>query len=387
MRILMSLHASLTVPGGATGVTCALGETYRRAGHEVHYHSFDDLPGRFPAQLRYALFASTLARRVASLQRSAPLDIIDASTGDASVLLALKPLRRTRPAILTRSHGLEHTAHAVYKSVLAEFGDAPSWKYPLYHGGPRLREVAYTLRHSDEAMFLNECDRQYAVREIGVAHGRTTVLSNGIDDALLGLAVDYTTSEGDALGIAQIGSYLRGKGIKHGADALGSLLARRPEVHVTFLGTGCDPARVLADFAPVLHDRIRVVPRYERGNLPQFLDGHQIKFFPTYSEGCSLALLEAMACGLAPVTTDTPGTTAVVTNDETGLIVPPRDAMALMRAVDRLADDRQLLARLRRAAHRSAQRYRWSDIADETLAIYARARQLGSSPGPRTNRA
>ncbi len=57
---------------------------------------------------------------------------------------------------------------------------------------------------------------------------------------------------------------------------------------------------------------------------------------PSWSEGMSNALLEAMACGLAPVATAIPGNTDVVTSGQDGLLVPAGDEHALAEAITRL---------------------------------------------------
>ena len=66
-----------------------------------------------------------------------------------------------------------------------------------------------------------------------------------------------------------------------------------------------------------------------------------IAVLPTWDrwrmEGCPVALLEAMACGVACIATDIPGARDVVEREKSGLLVPPRDAEALARALARLA--------------------------------------------------
>jgi glycosyltransferase involved in cell wall biosynthesis len=69
------------------------------------------------------------------------------------------------------------------------------------------------------------------------------------------------------------------------------------------------------------------------------------------SEGVSLTLLEAMACGLPVVATRVGGTPEVVT-ERTGLLVPPGDPAALATALVRIAADRMLGERLGRAGRR-----------------------------------
>jgi glycosyltransferase involved in cell wall biosynthesis len=86
-----------------------------------------------------------------------------------------------------------------------------------------------------------------------------------------------------------------------------------------------------------------------------------------------------MACGLAPVTTTTPGPMEIVRDGVNGLLVPPRDSEALANALDRLIEEPALLERLRSGAHETAQRYTWERIGDETLQLYRE--RLGRDDG------
>jgi glycosyltransferase involved in cell wall biosynthesis len=57
---------------------------------------------------------------------------------------------------------------------------------------------------------------------------------------------------------------------------------------------------------------------------------------PSFAEGIPTALLEASACGRAVVATDVPGCRDVVQPGMTGLLVPAKDAQALMEALNEL---------------------------------------------------
>jgi len=67
-------------------------------------------------------------------------------------------------------------------------------------------------------------------------------------------------------------------------------------------------------------------------------------------DGIPNVLVEAMACGLAVVTTPISGIPELVADGETGIIVPPDDPEALAAAVMRLHRDTALAGRLGRAA-------------------------------------
>jgi glycosyltransferase involved in cell wall biosynthesis len=325
MKILLTIHHHLDPNSGAPGVTWKLGQEYQKLGHEVEYYSFDKLP-HLPGMVESMMFPEFLASQILALSQKRAVDVVDASTGDAWVWVKLRRSSNS-PALVTRSHGLEHIMHLLENLEEARLGKLHlSWKYPLYHGGFRLLEVANSLQDGDLSLFSNHRDVEYGVEKLGVEPGRTGVFANGIPEAFLNLDFEPTPeAEDSVIRIALVATYIARKGIHHGVPALNKILARYPRVDVNFMGTGCPEAQVYADFEPFVGDRIRVIPRYSHEALPDLLRGHHIKLFPTLSDGFGLALIEAMACGLAPVTTTTPGPMEVVRDGDNGILVPPRD--------------------------------------------------------------
>jgi glycosyltransferase involved in cell wall biosynthesis len=216
-------------------------------------------------------------------------------------------------------------------------------------------EVATSIRYADLVLLLNHPDAEYVVEKLGVNSEQTRMVANGIPEEFLNLPFEpMPKAEDSTLCIAQVGNYIARKGIEYGAVALNAILARYPLVKVSFLGTSCSEAEVHADFEPAVRDRIRVIPRYSHEALPDLLRGHHIKLFPTLWEGFSLALT-AMACCLAPVTTTTPGPMEIVSDGDNGILVPPRDSLAIEQALERLILDRPYLDRLRRNTYATAQ--------------------------------
>jgi glycosyltransferase involved in cell wall biosynthesis len=70
--------------------------------------------------------------------------------------------------------------------------------------------------------------------------------------------------------------------------------------------------------------------------------------FPSLAEGFGLPALEAMACGCAVVTTACGGVDSFARPEVNCLMVRPGDPPALGAAIERLARDRELRARLAR---------------------------------------
>jgi glycosyltransferase involved in cell wall biosynthesis len=235
-------------------------------------------------------------------------------------------------------------------------------------------EVANSLRDADLSLFSNHRDLEYGVEKLGVDPGRTGVFANGIPEPFLNLDFEPTPeAEDSVIRIALVATYIPRKGIHHGVPALNKILARYPRVEVSFVGTCCSEAQVYADFEPSVRDRIRVIPRYSHEALPDLLCGHHIKLFPTLSDGFGLALIEGMACCLAPVTTTTPGPMEIVSDGHNGILVLSRESQAIEQALERLILDRPYLDRLRRNAYATAQNYSWQRIASDNLAFYEEA--------------
>lgn len=91
----------------------------------------------------------------------------------------------------------------------------------------------------------------------------------------------------------------------------------------------------------------------ERLDVADIVSELDIFVLPSLHEGMPNALLEAMAAGIPVVTTGVGGTVEIVTDEETGLVVPPADVEELVAALTRLGGDADLRRRLGRAGQAS----------------------------------
>ncbi|MCG8363359.1 MAG: glycosyltransferase family 4 protein [Pseudanabaenales cyanobacterium] len=382
LNILLTVHYEFNPNAGAAGVIWNLGQEYQKLGHQVQYYSLDDLPHWLPGLAKTIMFPEFVAHHIWNLSNKQAVHVVDASTGDTWVWAKiLQRFAGSRPILVARDHGLRHIEHLEFLEDVKCGNRSLSWKYPLYRGSYKLWEEANSLRTADLVLLLSHRAADYAVDRLGVQPEQTRMIANGIPESFLNLPFEPTPAAADdVIRIAQVSTYIPRKGIRYGSPALNRILARYPQVQVSFLGTDCsecpNPNTVYADFDPIVRDRIKVIPRYRHETLPTLLKGHQIKILPSTSEGFGIALVEAMACGLAPVTTATPGPMAIVRDGDDAIVVPPRDSEAIEQAIERLIRDRAYLNQLRRNAYATAQNYSWTRIARDTLAFYEDALRL-----------
>ena len=109
-----------------------------------------------------------------------------------------------------------------------------------------------------------------------------------------------------------------------------------------------------------------------REDMAEVLAGADVFCLPTYyREGVPKAVIEAASCGLPVVTTDTPGCRDIVRDGENGILVPPRDVDALVRALDTLLSDPALRRRLGDAGRaRVLSDFSLPQVVNATLRIY-----------------
>lgn len=109
-----------------------------------------------------------------------------------------------------------------------------------------------------------------------------------------------------------------------------------------------------------------------REDMPEVLAAAEVFCLPTYyREGVPKAIIEAAACALPVVTTDTPGCRDIVRDGENGLLVPPRNVDALEQALEKLLADPELRRRMGDAGRlRVMQDFSLSQVVDATLRVY-----------------
>ena len=80
----------------------------------------------------------------------------------------------------------------------------------------------------------------------------------------------------------------------------------------------------------------------------------------SWEEGFGLPGLEAMACGVPVVTTDSGGVREYAVPDETALVTPPRDIPSLTEAILRVLRDEVLRTKLRDNGLKKARQFDWN---------------------------
>jgi glycosyltransferase involved in cell wall biosynthesis len=142
-----------------------------------------------------------------------------------------------------------------------------------------------------------------------------------------------------------------GKGPLVLAEALAMVRQRRTDVLVRLAGTGPAMQEVKARVRELgLDGSWEFVGAYEGAvGCSAFMRTLDVFVLPSFAEGTSKSVIEAMSHSLPAITTNVGGLPDLITS-ESGILIPPGDAHALADAMLRLASDPSLRERMGRAA-------------------------------------
>lgn len=162
------------------------------------------------------------------------------------------------------------------------------------------------------------------------------------------------------------------KGLSYAIEAIRLLHEKYPTLRYVLLSDGEMRAALEAQIADggleqtvFLLGHVKEAPLYGRA--------YDIFLLPSTSEAFGIALLEAGLAALPAVASRVGGIPEILTDRETGLLVPPKNATAIARALETLLVDEPLRHRLGTALReRVVSDFSIERVVHETFALYAR---------------
>ncbi|MCS7049472.1 MAG: glycosyltransferase, partial [Verrucomicrobiae bacterium] len=156
-------------------------------------------------------------------------------------------------------------------------------------------------------------------------------------------------------------------------------VALMPQVAWWLVGYGSEEES-LRELARQLGLIDRVVFWGQRADIPDLLQAADVFALSSLSEGLSMALIEAAACGLPIVATDVGGNREIVQPPHAGRLVPPQDPRALATALDEILSDEALRKTLSANARQTAvDRFSVAAMVERYRMLYEMALRRHSS--------
>jgi glycosyltransferase involved in cell wall biosynthesis len=368
MRILMTSYEFPPIGGGGAAVVAGLSRELVASGHEVDLvtMSFQNHPRQevvdgvrvhrvpclrkakhnctAPEAFSYVAGAMPTIHRLLSDHR---YDIVHAHFLLPDGLLAWQVKRYTGLPFVVTAHGSDVPGYNPHRLQTAHQLLRPVWK-AVVEGANRIICPSEILER--------------LVLEQRPSPRKTIVIPNGLE-------VGEYTPRAHNTRILTVTRMLERKGVQYVLDAL----AESPvaaEVHIVGDGPYLPELRRKAE-------ALRSPARFwgwldnRSPQLREIYESAGIFVFPSEAENFPIVLLEAMAAGLAIITTEGTGCAEVV--GDAGILVPIRDSRAIGRALERLVNDPALRQSLGAAARRRVEEnFTWSAVARRYVEEYRR---------------
>ena len=232
------------------------------------------------------------------------------------------------------------------------------------------------LPWAHEIILINRDDFAYfRKRRMAPRRKMRLIRSSGVDTARY---PKKTTPFPKTVSFIFIGRLLLSKGILYLLQAAAELVRQDCEFSLTIVGSNTyGNAQTISDetltsYAGKLGTHLRCVGAVT--DVRPYLAASSVLVLPTYyREGVPQSILEAMATGLAVITTDSHGSRETIIEERNGILVPPHDVPALTAAMRRFIDQPDLAATMGQAARDLVVEHFSADMVNkQTIETYQR---------------
>jgi glycosyltransferase involved in cell wall biosynthesis len=170
------------------------------------------------------------------------------------------------------------------------------------------------------------------------------------------------------------GMLWRKKGVDILLKAFALLRERRfPDARLYIVGEGEEEQALRSLCHKLALDQVvEFLGRVEHARLRSLVHASDLAVFPSVYEGFGIAILEAMVCGKATVTTARGGPREFISDGKDAILVEGWDAASLAAALERIAGSKRLAQAMGTKARETALRFTWQVIAPRYIDLYAR---------------
>jgi glycosyltransferase involved in cell wall biosynthesis len=189
---------------------------------------------------------------------------------------------------------------------------------------------------------VSQAVADFSISRVGLSPPKIVVIPNGVDAARFSnaRAADlslFGISHGSQV-LLTIGRLDSQKGLRDLIEAAALVIPKHPQVHFLLVGEGPErPAIERSIREKGLAERIHLTGW--RPDVPELLAAGCALVLSSHWEGMPNVILEAMAAGLPAVATRVEGTSELITEGQTGLLVPPKSPTEIAVALEKLLTD------------------------------------------------
>ena len=210
----------------------------------------------------------------------------------------------------------------------------------------RLVQLLYkiALKANKKVFFQNQDDIDMFIKKKLISKKKAVLINgSGVDTKHF----NYCGPSIDPLRFIFVGRLIKQKGVMEFYQAAKEVKRKHPNVIFTIVGGLYPNPSVLneQEFKQITEDP-DIEYLGELKDVRKILRKTSVFVLPSYREGTSRAILEAMSMGLPIITTDVPGCRQLVRNGENGWVVKPKNINDLVRCINEAINHTNLLEKI-----------------------------------------
>jgi glycosyltransferase involved in cell wall biosynthesis len=380
MKILIAAPVPKRREGGVAGIAYGVGHGLEQRGHQVEYFFLGDLKNRpyVPRRFQDVEYAIELARFIYRDPARFSVVNIHAPAGFAYGLLRyLSPrIRKRGPAYVMTLHGLEERRiHGMRREAKKGKSYHFNFKNRLWHRFYHLPRFYLSIKTADHALCVGREVWTILQLKYNFDPEQVTYSPTGVDERFF---IEREYAQAPSARLLFAGTWLDQRGIFYLREAMRSLARQLPGLRLTIAGCGSDVEPIRNFFDPELRQLIDIISMVPSHQMPALFAQNEIFVFPSILEGTPLAVQEAMASGMAVITTETCGMIDLIEDNFNGLLIPTADSEALADRILKLSQNPELRTKLGRAAQDTMRRFTWTRTVESVEYACAQAlRRVG----------
>ncbi len=262
------------------------------------------------------------------------------------------------------------------KKVIVKFGATGlSWEVPVSEVPWRQRLVLAVLRRWADVYVVLSSEMEKVMLEAGFSRSRIVRMVNGVDTEQFSPAVNNQVEElrrkfAHKTIVLFTGRLVPIKALDVLLRAFSSALKTLPDLHLLLVGEGEERSRLEAMAAELdIQHNMTFVGQVK--DVKPYLRAANMFVLPSWSEGMSNSLLEAMSTGLPCIATRISSSVDVLEDGAFGILVEPGDVAQLADAVLRLASNpRDAIELGLKARQHIVKKYDFSSVALQYHSLY-----------------
>jgi glycosyltransferase involved in cell wall biosynthesis len=241
---------------------------------------------------------------------------------------------------------------ALRGSDVPGYNERFSWQYKV------LKPIIKHVWNDADAVIANS--RQLRELAYQTKEMKIDVIPNGV-------AVDEfepTYHDHERIQVLCVSRLVKRKGVSYLIQA-----AAETDIELTIVGEGKQEDKLqnmVEDYG--IEDRVNFTGYVSHGEIHKYYEKSDIFVLPSFNEGMSNTVLEALAAGLPVVITETGGTNELI--DRNGKIIPCKDSAAIADAIRTYNKDQ--IKEHGKRSREIAEKMSWENVVEDYMEVYTK---------------